>query len=240
MTRIAHIVTVAAALGAVSVMSGCTPPERSASGPLQHESQSVELDKTELARVEIRMGAGELNVEGGSSKLLEADFTYDNPALKPVVRYTPSSFRGQLLIEQPTGINLGPNRKYEWNLRLNNMVPMDFVTRLGAGNVQLNLGSLTLRTVDLRMGVGNLDMDLRGHPQRDYDVQIQGGVGNATVRLPSNVGIVADASGGVGDIEAHGLEKRGGRWVSPAYEDAKVTIHLDIRGGVGHISLLAD
>jgi hypothetical protein len=211
-----------------------------APGPIEHETQAIELDKTEMARVEIRMGAGELNVRGDSPRLLDAEFAYDNPALKPIVRYTPSSFRGQLTIEQPNVHSAGPASHYEWKLRLNNHLPLDVVTQLGAGNAEMNLGSLTLRSVELHMGVGNLDMDLRGSPKRDYDVQIHGGVGNATVRLPAGVGIVADASGGIGNIEARGLEKRGGQWVSRGREDAKVTIHLDIKGGVGNITLLAE
>jgi hypothetical protein len=211
-----------------------------ATGPIQRETQSIELDKTEMARVEIRMGAGELNIEGDSPRLLDAEFAYDNPALKPVVRYTPSSFRGQLSIEQPNVHSAGPASRYEWKLRLNNQLPLDVVTNLGAGNADLNLGSLNLRSVKVHMGVGNLAMNLRGNPKRDYDVEIHGGVGNATVRLPSNVGIVADAAGGIGNIEARGLEKHEGRWVNPAHEGAKVNIHLDVKGGVGNITLIAE
>ncbi len=209
-------------------------------GPVQRESQSIELDKTEMARVEIRMGAGELNVRGDSPRLLDAEFAYDNPALKPVVRYTPSSFRGQLRIDQPNVHSTGPASTYEWKLRLNNQLPLDVITQLGAGNADLNLGSLNLRSVEVNMGVGNLDLNLRGEPKRDYDVQIHGGVGNATVRLPAGVGIIADASGGIGNIEGRGLLKHDGRWVNPAHEEAKVNIHLNIRGGVGNITLVAD
>jgi hypothetical protein len=211
-----------------------------APGPLQHDTQSIELDKAEMARVEIRMGAGELNVAGDSPRLLDADFTYDNSALKPIVKYIPSSFRGRLSIEQPNVHSADSDARYEWTLHLNNQLPLDVVTNLGAGNADMNLGSLNLRSVEVHMGVGNLDMNLRGNPQRDYDVEIHGGVGNATVRLPSNVGIFANASGGIGNIEARGLEKRGGRWVNPGHEEAKVNIHLDVKGGVGNITLVAE
>ena len=44
----------------------------------------------------------------------------------------------------------------------------------------------------------------------------------------------------IGNIDAQGLERHNGRWVSAKHEDAKVTIHLDIRGGVGNITLLAN
>jgi hypothetical protein len=70
-------------------------------GSLQHETRSIDLDKSEMARVEIKMGAGELRVDGGSAKLMDADFEYNIASWKPIVRYDASSFRGQLRIEQP-------------------------------------------------------------------------------------------------------------------------------------------
>jgi len=232
-------VTLAIGLAALG-LTGCDETSRRAvTGPPLHDMQTVELDKAEMVRVEMRMGAGELNVAGGSSRLLDADFEYILPQSKPVVRYQASSFRGQLTIAQPSGDSRAGS-PYEWKLRLNNGVPMDVVARLGAGNAEMNLGVLDLRGVEVHMGVGNLDMDLRGDPKRDYDVEIHGGVGNATVRLPAGVGIVANARGGIGNIDAQGLEKRNGRWVNARHEDAKITIHLDIRGGVGNITLLAN
>ena len=226
---------------AIVVLTGCNARGRKEfSGPVQHDTQAVELDKAERVRVEMRMGAGELEVQGGSPRLLDADFSFDNPAKKPIVRYETGSFRGRLTIEEPNTHGVGSPSHYQWKLGLNNVVPLDVVTHLGAGNADMKLGAMNLQGVEVHMGVGNLDMDLRGEPKRDYNVQIHGGVGNATVRLPPGVGIVADAKGGIGNIEAHGLEKHNGRWLSPKHEDAKVTIRLDIRGGVGNITLLAN
>jgi hypothetical protein len=225
---------------ALLALAGCDARARSSYlGPLLHVSKAIELDKAEMVRVEMRMGAGELNVESGSPRLLDADFTFSAPEQEPTVRYEDGSFRGRLTIAEPRRY-FGSSGRYEWKLRLNDDVPLDVVTHLGAGNAEMNLGALNLRGIELHMGVGNLDMDLRGNPKRDYDVEIHGGVGNATVRLPAGVGIVADAHGGIGNIEAEGLQKHNGRWVSAQRENAKVTIHLDIRGGIGNITLRAN
>jgi hypothetical protein len=210
-------------------------------GPAEHESQSVELDKSEMARVELRMGAGNLNIKGGSPKFVEADFTYNVASWKPQFRYTNTGVRGDLIIEQPSHSHVhGGTTNYTWDLRFNDEKPLDLTIHFGAGEANLNLGGLSLRSVDVEMGVGELQLDLRGNPKRSYDVRIRGGVGEATVHLPKDVGIEADAQGGIGGIDATGLRKEEGHYVNDAYQSAKTKIHLDIRGGIGSINLIAE
>jgi hypothetical protein len=221
-------------------LAGCVIDFDQRTGPDQHETQSIDLDKAEMVRVEIKLGAGELTVDGGASKLMDGDFTYNIPSWKPSVRYTSSGFRGTLRIEQPGHSHGGSHVNYKWNVRLNDQVPMDLSAELGAGEVRMNLGSLDLRSVRMDMGVGEVHLDLRGKPSRDYSVEINGGVGTATVYLPHDVGVVAKAAGGIGNISVHGLEKHGGEYVNPAHEHSAVTIHLDVHGGVGEINLIAE
>ena len=71
-------------------------------------------------------------------------------------------------------------------------------------------------------------------------MQIHGGVGSATVRLPASVAISATASGGLGSIDVSGLEQRDGRWVNPRAGSSPVTIDLDVRGGIGEIKIVAE
>ena len=54
-------------------------------GREERETKILELDKSELTRVELKIGGGELRVNGGSSKLMEADFDYNTPGWKPQV-----------------------------------------------------------------------------------------------------------------------------------------------------------
>jgi len=104
----------------------------------------------------------------------------------------------------------------------------------------LDVGDLSLKSVEVEMGVGKLSLDLRGKPRQSYDVRIRGGVGEATVRLPRDVGISAEAEGGIGEISASGLRREGHRYFNDAFDRAKVKVHLDVRGGVGAIRLISD
>ena len=209
-------------------------------GPDQHETQAVELDKSEMARVEIKMGVGELTLDGGSPKLLDADFTYNVPSWKPMIHVDSSSFRKQITIEQPAGSHGGSHMTYKWDIHLNDTVPMDVIAHLGAGEARLNLGSVDLRSLEMNIGVGEVRVDLRGKPTRDYNVTIHGGVGQATVYLPHDVGIVANARGGIGNINVRGLERNGDSWVSAAHEHSPVTVHVEVHGGIGEIQLIAE
>ena len=79
---------------AILALTGCDERRRSSySGPLLHVTKTIELDKADMVRVEMRMGAGELNVESGSPRLLDADFTFSTPEQEPTVRYEDGSFR---------------------------------------------------------------------------------------------------------------------------------------------------
>jgi hypothetical protein len=229
------IVVIAATLTFAGCWSFKTPP-----GPEQHESRSIELDKAERVRVELKMPVGELDVRGGAQKLLDADFTYNVAAWKPDIRYNSAGTAGDLIIEQHGPASSGGNAKNHWDLRLNDNIPLDVRVEFGAGEARLNLGSLSLWTVDFKMGAGTLRLDLRGDPRSDYSVRVRGGVGEATVYLPKQVGISATASGGIGDISVTGLQKSGNHYVNEAYERAKVRIRLDIQGGVGSIKLIAE
>jgi hypothetical protein len=207
---------------------------------VQYESSAIDRDGSERVRVNLDMGAGDLKVSSGTQKLLQAYFNYNVPDLKPAVHYSTAAGIGDLRVEQPSHRTHIGNMKYEWDLRLSDLVPLDVHVNFGAGQAQLDLGSLDLRSVEVDMGVGQLQMDLRGNPKHDYNVRVSGGVGEATVRLPANVGLDARASGGIGDISVRGLHKEGGHWVNDAYNAPGVKIHVDVQGGIGSIKLLAE
>lgn len=224
-------------LAALLLLSGCRTIE---TGPTQHESVHFDLDNSEILRLNLKMGAGELRVDGGSKYLADADFAYNIPDWKPQVEYHSTGTRGDLDISQPNGSAAIGNVEYRWDVRLNDSRQADLDAKLGAGEVQMNLGSLNLRNVEVNMGAGELKMDLRGNPPRSYDVRIHGGVGSATVFLPKNVGISATAEGGIGSVDVQGLEQRNGRWVNADQLNSPVTVRVEVKGGVGEIRLIAE
>jgi len=235
----------AAALALLAGLSGCRMDrnhsrELDEAGATVRESKTVEFSKAqgvERLRVQLDLHAGQLYVEGGAKELMEADFAYNVARWKPEVRFDRSGFRSTLEVKQGGSDGALGATKNEWRLKLNDGIPIDFSLNCGAGENRLDLGDLDLRDVAVHIGAGRVELDLRGRPPKhDYSVSIHGGVGEAIVHLPSDAGVVATASGGLGDIEINGLEKQGGEWRSGASGKGKPTIHVDVHGGIGKIT----
>ena len=211
------------------------------SGETEHQSEKVDLAQakgSDRVSVDLDLHAGELSVDSGAKELLEADFTYNVPQWKPEVQLQKSGFRSTLSVKQGgASANLGDS-KNRWEIKLNESVPLDFLLKCGAGENKLRLGQFDLRSVEVHLGAGRVEIDLRGRkPTHDYAVSVHGGVGEAIIHLPNDAGIVATASGGIGEIEVRGLEKQGGEWRRAAEGKNQSTVHVDVHGGIGHILL---
>ena len=128
------------------------------------------------------------------------------------------------------GADLSGDARNEWDIRLNYELPTDVVVQMGTGESNLDLDSLTLSGVDLQMGAGKTTVNLTGDYARSFDTSIQGGVGEATVELPSDVGVKAKAEGGLG-------KSVGNAYVNDAYGESDVNLNVDVQGGVWEINL---
>src|ERR671921_50267 len=222
--------------GACSTQGGGTQQQV---GKMQHVSKSVDPENATSARAQLKMGAGELNLTGGADQLMEGDFSYNVADWKPEVSYDVSGDKGELVVRQggSEGSDLTGEARNEWDIRLNDELPTDLVVQMGAGESDLDLDSLALTGLKLQMGAGKTTVDLTGDYARSFDASIQGGVGEATVVLPSGVGVKAKAQGGLGKINAEGLKRVGDSYVNDAYGESDVTLNVDVQGGVGQINL---
>jgi hypothetical protein len=126
--------------------TGCAQTRpRARVGELRTKSESVELGGAESLRVEINMAAGELDVSGGANELLEADFSYNVAELEPEVEVS----GGTLIVRNPdVEVGIGSwwdldDYRHEWDLRLNDDVPIEMSVEMGAGSADLELGSLS-------------------------------------------------------------------------------------------------
>src|ERR1019366_5318472 len=173
-------------LAAALCLSSCII--ETATGPVRHDSRSIERDASERVRVDLSMGAGNLIIGGGARQLLNADFTYNVPSWRPEVRYTSTSTHGDLTIRQPgQGHAQIGHMKYDWDLALNN----DVRIRGGIGEATVRLPAGVGVYAEGAGGIGEIKTQgLR----REGDHWINDAYDDSKVRIH------LDVHGGIGSI----------------------------------------
>ncbi|MFC2164386.1 toast rack family protein [Acidobacteriota bacterium] len=207
-------------------------------GDMEVDTRTVELEGAETVVLEVRMGAGELNIHGGARELMDATFAYNVDKWKPRVKYEVLGRKGILKIRQgkSSGVPMGSTRN-KWDISLSENVPIGIKINFGAGEGNLDLRELQLESLDIDMGVGDLEVDLSGERQDDLRVDVDGGVGSATFYLPVDIGVRVHVDKGIGSVDAHGLRKDGKVYKNDAYGTSKASINISIDAGIGSITL---
>ncbi len=208
-----------------------------ASRSLVHHRQTVEVKGAKAVRMSVKMPSGELRMDGGAEQVLDADFAFGTGWLAPQVDYSVSDGVGELEIGQESRGQRMIKSDNTWNLRVNDTLPLDLEVDLGAGRGEFRFAKVNLTRLDLNIGAGQAIVDLSGARAKDLEAEVQGGVGEATIRLPKSVGVVAIVHGGLGSIDTHGLREEDGQYVNDAYGKSPTTIHLTVQGGIGTIKL---
>jgi hypothetical protein len=215
--------------------------DRHYSDELLHNSRTVERQGAKTVNVSLETSAGEFNISGGSSHLLDADFNYNHSYEAPRVEYNVTDGVGHLnILQDDQGSTHFGTSHNQWNLRLSNDVPLELKVEMGAGRGHLRLRDLPLTRLDMSIGAGQADLDLTGDRKKDLIANLEGGVGQVTIRLPRNVGVIAQVSGGIGSVNARGLRHDNDEYTNDAYGKKPATIRLKVEGGVGQISLLEE
>jgi len=207
-------------------------------GELTEDSRSVEKGNIQSARIDLNMGAGEMDVRSGAKKLMEGSFFYNVEKWKPEIDFQEMGERGILRVSQGKSKGIPAGRtENRWDIYLNDEILLELSVDFGAGEAKLDLRGLNLRSVNVNMGVGDVRVDVSGSYKQDVEVEIDGGVGSAAIFLPSNIGVRVSVDKGIGSVNAKGFTKRGDFYINNAFGSSDVTINVSIDAGIGSIDL---
>jgi hypothetical protein len=233
----------AAFIIAVLLVAGCYMPSPK-TGKTRTMSNQVELGDAGKVVLDINMGVGELRLAGGSENLLDARFEYNIPSWKPEVEYEVKEGTGMLDVSQPSSEVAGAmlnNVRYDWDLKLDESIPVYLDLDVGMGKAMLNLSNVNLTGFDIDVGIGELSVDLSGPRQHSFEAEIEGGIGRLKMILPVEVGVRVVVSGGLGKVKATGLRlaDEGHVYVNDAWGKTDVQLDLEVDGGIGEVELRA-
>ena len=254
------------ALYAVGAFTGNTwwvsnPGTRQTTTELITENKTVGLEGARSAQVDLKMGAGKVTVQGGANDLMDAAFSYNVTAWKPIVDYVVKDNEGALSVRQPSGTTntIGTAYKYEWDIHLNGTTPIDLTLNAGAGDTDMDLSDTMVRSLNVDCGassttikaspkamtslsvsggVGETVLDLTGDWKNSADIKVSGGVGSIKVTVPRNVGVTINAKRGLGSVDAQGFTRDGNTYYNATYGTTGVSLTVDLSVGVGAVTII--
>lgn len=209
-------------------------------GPGKYENVNWSLanqQKTKVAKLDLRIGAGEIKVSPTDEFISLAAATYSG---QPQIDIVESENQSNIKIRQNREKSVWPfyRQKEEWQVGLGKETLWDIKLSTGAGRGELDFREVSFNNLKVDMGAGDFKF-LFGQNTNDASVDIDGGAGNITLIIPPEVGVQAKIHMGVGDKELSGraFEQNGDRHTSANFAEAKVKLNITIDSGVGKVSI---
>lgn len=205
---------------------------------------SEDLQGAERGSVDIKFGAGNLNVDSltkGSAQLIQGEVELSrNEQLNK--SYSGSGGAANFVLESQGPWSVGPevfgDSEKKWDLSLNRDIPLDLKIDAGAGKAALDLTNLSVRRFVLDGGVGQVTVKL---PEAGrYAVEVDGGVGQMIIIVPQGLAARFETNGGLTGVSTEGqFRHEDDAYVTGNYASAENRADVKIEGGVGQIVLRA-
>ena len=197
------------------------------------EGLALQLKGYEEAAVTIHFGAGRLLLAGGAppDELLSGSF--GGGVLHTL---NPDGDVARVALRPPDGLPSFEGR--EWDVALNEAIPLTLDVTTGAAEARLDLRSTQTRRLDLRAGAGRVELDVPTAAGRSA-VHIEGGAGEVIIRVPT--GVAARVSGqavlGSLDVDETRFAASSGAWESVDYDTAANRVEIAVRFGAGRVQI---
>lgn len=212
---------------------------------LEGQALSQPLGEASRARVELGMGVGTLRLSaqpepGALISGAVAQGPRDEIRRDFSIAGDTATFKLQSVQQRGWPFAFGPRREaLVWDLRLNPQVPIDLDVSTGAGTATLDLSRLNLSGLNVNTGVGATTLILpRAGVLR---ASVNGGIGETTITIPAGVAARIAAQAGIGRVNVLGtFDRQDARYVSPGYASAPNRVELEIKGGIGSITVLQE
>lgn len=223
--------------GGLMVIWGFTRPARVAT--TETISQPITAAKAEI---QLSTTVGRLEVSANSTGKL-IDGTLELGGHDRLVRELSTRDGAQIVrLEAVTdGVSIGVSdlmgrSNFGWKIGLAPNLPLVLRVKTGVGSGNLELSGLNVTDLTVNGGVGQMTVTLPASGK--VTARIEGGVGNINIAIPRAMQARIQVSSGLGRVSVNGDYQRDGDvYTSSGFENANNRVELDVKGGVGRISV---
>jgi len=232
------ILIVIASLTGIVVYRGNLSSNNTISGTIQTKELDEELlGTTKNVSYEVQIGAGNLNIHGDSAKLIEGQI--ETNIVNPTVSTTSTSETQSVkLSSQKMAYFPFFRGKNDWNVSLNNTLPVSLNIDSGAVSANLDISKIILKDIQIKSGASSYDITL-GDKSDLATGEINIGASSVKLRVPKSVGLRFELNAGAtsNNFTSEGLSKSGSIYSTDGYDSSAKKIDLSIKAGAASIEL---
>jgi hypothetical protein len=207
---------------------------------LKDEALSIPLDGASQADIQIRHGAGRLEVTAlpSSGDLISGTFTggvYEEhsrqgSALRVQMQNPDNMVFGWPPMAGPQG--------YHWNFALSKDIPLKLELRTGASETELDLSQLKVTEVELRTGASSNQITLPANAGYTR-LRVHAGAASINIRVPDGVAARIRYQGGLSgiNIDTVRFPSQGSFYQTPGYDTAANRAEIEVEAGVGSVDI---
>jgi hypothetical protein len=193
------------------------------------------LDNAERSDITFTIPAGEFILGGGAEKSMLVTGTAGLPKemeFNPLY-VAPKNGKSVLTIEG-NGVVILPlnSSSLPWDFRLNSQIPINLLTKLGAGEMRFDLTGTKVASIKSELGVGMMTITLPAG--MDVDANLRAAVGELVVRIPKGSEVVITTHTAIGSTNIPaGYTKSNGviRSLANSSDAHKITINMELAIG---------
>ena len=127
---------------------------------IRGENRIIPLKEVNSLKLEIKFGAGKLNIIPGQKDVFEGNFQYEKSILKPNIYYEIFGKSGVLTLSQSIkkDIPLSLSFKNMWNLKLPSNIPLQLYINTATYSGDINLTNLQIENLYLNTGASQTNI----------------------------------------------------------------------------------
>ncbi len=221
----------------------------------------ISLGKANDVKTEIVFPVGTSNLSSSSKHIAKGTYKFYKDKWKPNISYKENNQVGNLQIVASAQ---SEKNKYDdldnshWDVAISKDVRNDlsilfnagesnidlhdcnlkrFEFIMTAGDVNINLSNTSVPNMLFKAFAGNAVIDLSGDWKNDLNAILKGGLGEMTVKVPSNIGVKFNILGILGDVNAPNFKKQNTTYTNDLFGKTKQSLYFDITGGIGNVDI---
>ena len=205
--------------------------------PAEGETVSIPLEGAHSVRVKLDHGAGRLNIRGGASATEAL-----NGVFGAEVDYKSRVEADQLEVKLRNSPHFWawyPGESLDWDIRLNNNIPLNLKIDSGASSSTLDLTDLKVVDLDIDTGASSTEVTLPANAGNTR-VDIDSGASSLNIHIPMGVAARIRVKSGIAsvNVDSNRFPRiEGGLYQSADYATAVNRADITIDTGVGSVEI---